>query len=205
MSLPFPAVLRAPRLRRVALMLGVLVVTWVALMPFVPIGHILGRPLQARFAPVALGQEEKITGIIALGGDPQRVVEAVKLAHRFPRAKLVITGAPPSEYKFAAAQGFAPGRLMLEMRARNTFENATLTKAVVNPRPEERWLLVTSAWHMPRAVGCFRKAGFSVLPWPVSERRPEKGFSARVALREWLGLLAYWVTGRTDAPFPGPE
>jgi uncharacterized SAM-binding protein YcdF (DUF218 family) len=183
-------------------MSGVLAVTCAAFLPFVPIGHILGLPLETRFAPTELGQHEKITGIIALGGGSQRVAEAVRLARRFPHARLVITGPGRGEYEFARAQDFAPGRLVLEMSARNTFENATLTKAVVNPRPEERWLLVTSAWHMARAVGCFRKAGFAVLPWPV-EQRP--GDRSPEHVREWLGLLAYWLIGRTDALFPGPE
>jgi uncharacterized SAM-binding protein YcdF (DUF218 family) len=192
------------RHRRVATLVGVLVLAGAAFVPFVPIGHFLGRKLEARFAAVDLGQDEKITGIIALGGDARRIAEAVKLAHRFPHAKLVITGAPPAEYKVATAQDFARGRLILEMRARNTYENAAFTKAAVNPQPEDRWLLVTSVWHMARAVGCFRKAGFTVLPWPI-DQRPGDRSSSYGPLREWLGLFVYWLIGRTDALFPGPE
>jgi uncharacterized SAM-binding protein YcdF (DUF218 family) len=204
MSAHFRRVFPAPQFRRAATMVGALVVAAVAVLPFVPIGQLLGSPLEARFAPADLEREEKITGIIALGGDARRIAEAVKLAHRFPHAKLVITGAPPADYKIATAQDVARGRLILEKRARNTYENATLTKAAVDPQPGQRWLLVTSVWHMARAVGCFRKAGFNVLPWPI-DQQPGDRRSAYGPLREWLGLLVYRLIGRTDALFPGPE
>ena len=84
--------------------------------------------------------------------------------------------------------------------------------------PGKRWLLITSAYHMPRAMGAFRQAGFDVEPWPVDYRtrgtadltRPFDKVSeglrrVDVATREWVGLLAYWVTGRSDALFPGPQ
>ncbi len=57
--------------------------------------------------------------------------------------------------------------MTLERASRNTFENAVLTKAMVKPKPGERWLLVTSAWHMPRSVGIFRQAGWPVIAYPT--------------------------------------
>ncbi len=115
--------------------------------------------------------------------------------------------------------GIARERVTLETHARNTAENATFTKALVKPKPGERWLLVTSALHMPRAVGCFRRVGFAVEPYPVDWTTPPRLDLASLApadelsaglLRldkashEWLGLLAYWLTGRTSALLPGP-
>ena len=94
--------------------------------------------------------------------------------------------------------------------------NAILTRRLVGPRPGETWLLVTSASHMPRAVGVFRHAGWDVVPWPVNYRTgrslavwydapfPERLGQFEVALKEWIGLIAYRLMGRTDALFPAP-
>src|SRR4029079_5186358 len=80
-------------------------------------------------------------------------------------------GNRPDEAQFASrlwqSLGIGASRIELENASRNTFENATMTKALVQPEPGQRWLLVTSAFHMPRAVGCFRRAGFAVEPYPV--------------------------------------
>ena len=95
-------------------------------------------------------------------------------------------------------------------------ENARFTKAMIDPKPGERWLLVTSAVHMPRAVGAFRKAGFPVEAYPVDWRIrgwtsswkpgwPLSGLNATdFAAREWFGLLAYWLAGYTPELLPGP-
>ena len=87
----------------------------------------------------------------------------------------------------------------------------------MRPGDGETWLLVTSAWHMPRAVGCFRKAGFPVIPYPVDLRAPGPRYAWRgfyevarglrltdVVTKEWVGLVAYRLMGRTDALLPGP-
>ena len=73
--------------------------------------------------------------------------------------------------RFLAAMGVPSGRTTFEARSRNTSENAMLTRDLVSPKPGERWLLVTSAFHMPRAMGAFRHAGFDVIAWP-SRGRP---------------------------------
>ena len=79
-----------------------------------------------------------------------------------------------AEAKFALplleSLGVARDRITLEDHSRNTVENAVYSKAIVQPKPGERWLLVTSAYHMPRAIGVFRKAGFPVEPYPVDWR-----------------------------------
>ncbi len=107
---------------------------------------------------------------------------------------------------------------MLEDQSRDTWENAVFTKALVKPKPGQRWLLVTSAWHMPRAMGVFRKAGFPVEPWPVdyrtagrrtpgacSARRPTGCGGWRSPSTNGSGLLAYWLRGRSAELFPGPQ
>jgi DUF218 domain len=105
----------------------------------------------------------------------------------------------------------------LEDRSRDTDENARQSKAIAQPRPGERWLLVTSAYHMPRAVGAFRRAGFAVEAYPVDWRtRGQQDFiqpfssvsdglkRLDTAAHEWVGLLVYWLTDRSSALFPGP-
>ena len=111
--------------------------------------------------------------------------------------------------------GIAPNRILIESDARNTYENAVLTKRLLHPEPGTRWVLVTSAYHMPRSVGVFREAGYDVIPFPVDFRtrgsqdawRPFDSIAAGLqrtdlAVKEWMGLLAYWVTGRSSALFP---
>lgn len=214
---------------------------------FSPLGTWLARPLENRF-PMQGQEMVAPTGILVLGGSidqvttaarggqvtlaaaPSRITEAVALAHRYPQARLVFTGGSNALLRAdslgeaeAAAKlfvelGIARERITIENQSRNTYENAILTKGLVQPKPGERWLLVTSAWHMPRSIGIFRQAGFPVVPYPTdfetrnTERelwRPILPASRGLDLvdkmaREWLGLLAYRVGGRTDALFPAP-
>jgi uncharacterized SAM-binding protein YcdF (DUF218 family) len=158
----------------------------------------------------------------------ERMTAAVALARQYPQARIVFSGgngglmsdeateAQVAERLFVAL-GLPRERLVFEGRSRNTAENAAFTQALVQPKPGERWLLVTSAYHMPRAVGCFRKAGFPVEAYPVDWRTsgpqdatvPFNQLSAGLArtdtaAREWIGLVAYWVTGRVSALLPSP-
>ncbi len=91
------------------------------------------------------------------------------------------------------------------------------SKELAKPKPGERWLLVTSAQHMPRAIGVFRQAGFAVEAYPVAWQtglRPDFEPSLNIvgnlsgldaAAYEWVGLAAYWFTGKSAALFPAPE
>jgi uncharacterized SAM-binding protein YcdF (DUF218 family) len=159
------------------------------------------RTLEVRVprAPIASG--EAVAGIIVLGGDRNRLNEGLKLASEFPQAKLMLAGGGQPAEAFVRGTGIGEERLIFESKSTTTFENAVFARALIKPKGEERWLLVTSAWHMPRALGCFRKAGLGVLPWPVERREPSPGVR-RMAEREWLKLLAYWVLGRTDSILP---
>ena len=169
-----------------------------------PIGSLLIPPLEKRFGAVVPPVGHPIAGIIALGGSERRVVEAVALAQQFPEAKLIIAGAGEDRsHAYARSHGTAPDRLVFETTSLTTYENAVFTQRLLEPRADQRWVLVTSASHMPRAIGCFRKAGFTVLPWPVMTD-PELA-PARVARHEWLGLIVYRLLGRTDSLFPAPQ
>jgi uncharacterized SAM-binding protein YcdF (DUF218 family) len=209
-----------------------------------PLSNWLTLPLENRFprqnphgAPVAgivvLGGVEDARvatarGVHAINEAAERLTEAAALARRLPDAKIVFTGGAielltaPTVGAEAAGRvlhdiGLGDDRLLLERKARTTWENAVYAKALADPKPGERWLLVTSAWHMPRAMGAFRKAGFAVEPWPVDYRTageqdrirffesPVDGLRRlEFVLREWLGLVVYRISGRSDELFPGP-
>jgi len=209
-----------------------------------PLGTLLLYPLESRFPPWDAGRGAP-DGIIVLGasieadlavahgtpvvrGAPDRIISAAALALRYPNARIVFSGGSANlisndarEADFAGAVfeslGVAKSRLIMERRSRNTVENAEFSKALVAPKAGERWLLVTSAFHMPRSVGLFRKAGFAVEPYPVDWRVGGPGdllsFTNIAAdglgrtdlgVREWVGLIAYWATGKIDDLFPAP-
>jgi uncharacterized SAM-binding protein YcdF (DUF218 family) len=211
-----------------------------------PLGNALLLPLEDRFAShVPPIPTEPIAGILILGGfedavvtekrgglevneSAERLVEGVRLARALPNAKVVFTGgsgmlfnktvAGPAVRQFLIDAGIDPARIVIESQSRDTYENATLTKALLKPADTDRWLLVTSAYHMPRAVGAFRAAGFRVTPYPVDfrtrGRQDLKGPFGSVAegmkrtdmaMREWIGLVGYWLGGRSSALYPGPE
>lgn len=167
-------------------------------------------------------------GWLALGDTIERATEAAALARRHPAARVVFTGGNPSllggpaEADYAVRLfeqlGVPASRIVLESRARTTAENAAFTRDLVKPKPGERWLLVTSAAHMPRSVGVFRRAEFTIEPYPVDWntagtpnffRMPRQllgGWRAiDAAAHEWVGLFAYWIGGRSSALFPAPQ
>lgn len=134
-------------------------------------------------------------------------------------ANLVSPGAREADYSVPILEniGISRERLIVERDSRNTYENAIFTKRLVAPKPGERWLLVTSAFHMPRSMGIFRKAGFDVEAYPVDWRMGGRDdlFSftnvgsdglgrTDTAVREWIGLVANRLVGRTSELLPGP-
>jgi uncharacterized SAM-binding protein YcdF (DUF218 family) len=215
-----------------------------AMLGLSPIGNALIIPLEQRF-PVWDASRGAPDGIVVLGGaiapdvsaarnDPalneaaERMTAAVELARRYPDARILFSGGSGAliydegnEAEFALrlleSLGLPRARILLEDRSRNTVENAVFSKALAQPKPGERWLLVTSGYHMPRSVGIFRKAGFPVEPYPVDWRTrgtadvwrpfPTMGEGLRrsdIAMREWIGLAAYWITGQSSELFPAP-
>ena len=108
--------------------------------------------------------------------------------------------------------GLDNGQVLFEGKSRNTYENAVFSQRLVHPEPNQIWILITSAAHMPRAVGIFRNVGWSVIPYPVAYKSDDDyrgdltGALGIVdsAVREWAGLIAYRILDRTDAISPGP-
>lgn len=166
---------------------------------------ILQVELEHRFERTSPLASNEIAGIIVLGGEHQRIVEAVQLARRMPYAKLIVTGASARDVAYARAQGLADGRLIVEPYARTTFQNAIFTRMLLSPKNSKKWLVVTSAIHMPRAVGVFREAGFSVVAWPVFDQPPNGSQSTATTLHEAFGLFGYWLLGWSDSLFPAPR
>ncbi|HEY8126166.1 MAG TPA: YdcF family protein [Methylocystis sp.] len=213
------------------------------LMAFGPLGWLLASPLEARFPPPP-NDLAAPDGIIVLGGTiderlsasrnraalvdaAERLTAPIALKRKYPRARLIFTGgsaalrgSPYSEadavQQFWREIGLDQGDILYEGRSRNTYENAVFTRELLPPKLGARWLLVTSAIHMPRAVGVFRQAGFDVVAYPVDYRTSGDSWvefprSATKALglvefvaHEWAGLAAYRLTGKSDALFPAP-
>lgn len=208
-----------------------------------PLAAVLGHVLESRFPPwdpargaphglVVLGgailpELSRQHGAPVLGSDAGRVVAIAKLARDYPDARIIYSSGDaslrgdrlpeaPFLYPLLDRFGIPRARVELESRSRNTAENAVFSKEIARPKPGERWLLVTSAQHMPRAVGCFRRAGFDVEAYPAVWHTGLKvaywpSFSigrnlARLDLvaNEWIGLFVYWITGRTSALLPAP-
>lgn len=224
--------------------LGVIAVLLFLFMGLSPLGHWLLLPLENRFPQWEAGDATP-AGVIVLGGasetditvtrkqlslneSAERMTEAVMLARRYPRAKLVFAGgdggflggygneAEDAEKLFVQL-GVPSSQLIFERKSRNTYENAQLVVKILQQNGGE-WLLVTSAAHMPRAFGCFRRAGLKVRPYPVDYRtrgntdvwRPFSSIAeglrrVDVATREWAGLAVYYWLGYTNVLLPAAE
>ena len=207
-----------------------------------PMGEWLLYPLEKRF-PANPELPAKVDGIILLGGTVQaqmsaawsqselgnsaeREIAFVQLARKYPQAKLVMTGGNgdirDQQYREADvsqalldALGVDTSRIVFERDARNTFENASNSKALIQPQHGETWLLITSGFHMPRSVGIFCAQGWPVLPWPVDHQTSTEALTRlglnpagnlsmlRTALHEWAGLVVYYLAGKTNAVLPG--
>lgn len=209
-----------------------------------PIGDGLIASLERRFPPYAACETQPpkpVAGIILLGGaissqeiDGQifedlgpaadRIRRAAQLAHEHPELPVLVSGGQAFPRAGSRTEAVATAdllmelgvdlkRLRLETGSRTTAENA---KFVAGQAAEGSWLLVTSAFHMPRSVGAFRKAGVDVIAvptdWMVDDNRPLLTLSALdrlgrfdLGVREYLGLIAYWLTGRSSGVLPGPR
>jgi uncharacterized SAM-binding protein YcdF (DUF218 family) len=169
------------------------------------IERLLIYPLEHRFERADIRVPDLLVGVIVLTGADERLAEAGRLARLYPQLKVVVSGAEGISARPAElGGGIEPGRIVLETRARKTYENAVYSADLIRPKPNERWLLVTGSLHMARAIGAFRKIGFQVEPWPVEEVDRRSPGALKAALREWAALFSYRMLGRTDALFPGP-
>jgi uncharacterized SAM-binding protein YcdF (DUF218 family) len=210
-----------------------------------PLGEILLLPLENRFQPwdssrgaptgiIVLGGiiDSEISarrGVIALGGASERLIAIVELYHRYPNVRIVFIGGSGNiifpalpESEFAARildnLGIPRGQIELETSSRNTRESAINARQLIMPKPDERWLLITSAYHMPRAIGLFRKVGLPIEAYPVDWQT--RGWndlvptsfsflggnkSLDIAMHEWAGLIFDRLSGRTSALLPGQQ
>jgi uncharacterized SAM-binding protein YcdF (DUF218 family) len=166
--------------------------------------NLLIRPLEGRFKRADVTTFEKLSGIIVLTGGSNRLAEAGRLGRENPKLPIVISGANGmSDVVAELGGGIDKSRIRMETRSINTYENALYSAEMIKPKRSERWLLVTGASHMPRAIGSFRKASFEVEPWPVYDLTVFGSPTMDAARHEWLGLIAYWAFGRTSALLPG--
>lgn len=212
-----------------------------ALIAICPVGEWLLHPLEMRFATNPR-LPDRIDGIIVLGGAERSVLAKkwrqvelnwaaerqtafISLARRYPNAKLIYTGGSGSlvyqEFKGADVAeglytelGLDRNRITIERNSRNTFENAVNSKKLIQPGMNENWVLITTAWHMPRSVGIFCRVNWSVIPYPVDhwtwpENRLFSGLefydnitALHIGVKEWVGLMVYYLTNKTDRLFP---
>lgn len=206
-------------------------------------GTVMLQVLESRFVRPALPVEGPRC-IIVLGGSFEaeviagrggvevnqagdRFVETLRLLQAYPEARVLVSGGDGSfsgryagdaavSVAFFGGYGISPARLIQEDASRTTFENVENTKGLLRRHGLDDCLLVTSAFHMPRAVGLFRKADLTVVPWPTDYRTSgvaslkldftQPSANAQLtttAIREWIGLVAYFLAGRTEAILPG--
>jgi len=233
------------RFRRLASWLIVTSLVLIVFAGYSPLGNLLLLPLEQRFPPwdvsrgapagiVVLGGaiNPKISlarGVVALNGSAERITVTAELAHRYPNARIVLSGGTsslnpntpreaPVAVKQLVALGVAHDRITIDEQSRNTIENAVFSHLLASPKPDERWILVTSAAHMPRAIAVFRAVGFPIEAYPVDYqtrgRKDVIGFfntslaggleMTDQAIHEWAGLVIYRLAGRTSKLFPAP-
>ncbi len=206
-----------------------------------PLGDFVIQPLETRFhKPHPM--PDKIAGILVLGGGESlgrslswqtpelglggdRYVAAAHLARRYKDVPVIFAGGSGSVQLQNSGKegdiarilltqlGIHPNRLIIESASRNTYENFRNVKPLL-PDPQGRYLLITSAYHMPRAVGIARKQGIHVIPYPVDYRSTKPPYrkldfdffdhlkALEPGWKEWIGLSVYYLTGRTDSWLP---
>nr|WP_155189231.1 YdcF family protein [Roseibium denhamense] len=231
--------------RRMGLVLCWTAVLGLIVLGYSPATNWLILPLEERYPRPA--SVEAVDGIIVLGGavdtivtggrgdtalttSGERITVAARLAQQMPDALLIHSGGKGVIISSQATEaegagrlfqdfGISKDRIVLEDQSRNTWENAVLTKELINPQPGQKWLLVTSAYHMPRSMGVFEAAGWTgVAAYPVDYRTrgdadKKLWFSAAskglrrsdITIREWIALGVYWAGGRSTAFLPGPS
>jgi uncharacterized SAM-binding protein YcdF (DUF218 family) len=209
----------------------------------IPVGEMLIRDLEERF-PKQTSVPENIGGIVVLGGsiDPlmsrgrrqiavdssvERLLFFAMLGDTRPDVPLVFTGGSGNLFGQDAKEGhyfedlakllnLDMSRVVVETESRNTLENAAFSKKLVTIDPSRPWVLITSARHMPRAVGIFRDQGWPVIPYPVDYiTLPAQGWTLRLenlggqsmldaAVHEFVGMAVAYMMGRSTSLYPAP-
>lgn len=232
------------RFRRLASWLIVTSLVLIVFAGYSPLGNILMLPLEQRFPPwdtsrgapdgiIVLGgaidpEISLARGVVALNDSAERITVTAELAHRYPNARIVLSGGTsslnpntpreaPIAVKELVALGVAHDRITIDDQSRNTIENAVFSHLLASPKPDERWILVTSAAHMPRAIAVFRAVGFPIEAYPVDYQTRGRNDVIDLhtslpgglemtdqAIHEWAGLVIYRLAGRTSKLFPAP-
>ena len=223
--------------RRMALWISSMSLALLIVLSTLPLGDLLLQPIERRYPAhpdldaiegiIVLGGGENARAStfwsqVQLNEGAERYTAALALARRFPEAQVLFTGgsgalrdaagATVSEAaiaeRFFLEQGISPERLLLEEQSRNTAENARLSLKLAGPAPGESWVLITSAFHMPRAMRSFETAGWDrLVAWPVDYRTSRFGDGIgwnliqniavlNTAIREHVGQLAYRLSKR---------
>ena len=223
-----------PRLGRSVITLALALLLVMGWQPLPDLGL---RALEDRYTEIPPdGNLSAFSGVVVLGGAmgtghvaqdhqqpvmndyAERMTAAAAIALRYPQLPIVFTGgegalwgAGPSEgaraRQFFNSMGIAADRIRYESASRNTYENAILTAQLPGIDTSKKWLLLTSAWHMPRSMAVFKKAGWNVTAYPVDYRTgtttPWTEYELQIGaerwhllLHEWVGYLSYRLTGR---------
>lgn len=221
--------------RRLAFWVSTILLGFLVTLSALPLGNLLLQPIELRYRTnprldavdgiIVLGGGEDASASayweqVQLKEGAERLTAALQLARRFPEAKILFSGGSGAlrdvagvfnseasvAERFFLEQGIAPERLQLEGQSRNTSENARMSLKLAHPASTDTWVLVTSAFHMPRAMRSFEAAGWEgLVAWPVDYRT--SAFSdgmgwnltgnisvLQTAIREYIGQLVYRLT-----------
>jgi len=217
------------------------VVSILTIISLLPIGEWLLYPLESQFKHNP-ELPKQIDGIIVLSGAENTVLSHVweqvelnsaserdlmflSLANKYPKAKLIFTGGTGNlsqqTYKGADVAkklfkqlNFKTERIIFERESRNTYENIIYSKKIIKPNKNEKWIVITTSWHMPRSIGIFCKAEWITIPYPVDHQTNKDNLFRidfdlannllilKKGIKEWVGLFAYYATGKTTSIYP---
>ena len=166
----------------------------------------------------------KIHNQVTIKSNGERLIESVVLIKKYPKAKVIFAGGSNTilDYEFTHSEaakifyqnlGINLDRINFEDQSRNTYENIVFSKNIANPKVDENWVLVTSAFHLKRSINISEKISWNLIPYPTDFNQPKK-FNwkfeynllnnlvlFRQASHEWLGIIAYYLMGRTSKIF----
>lgn len=162
----------------------------------------LGKALEQRASLEVLPPIAHLDGIVVLGGSTTRVAAAMTLAQTYPNALLVLSGPGQAEVDLALSDPRISGRVRIDSRARTTYENAWFSRDLLKLQKDDCWVVVTSAVHMPRAIGAFTALNVPIFPWPVRDTPATPAELSAWVWHEVLGLLYYRILGRSSSIAP---
>ena len=166
----------------------------------------------------------KVHNQVSINSNGERLIESIILIKEYPKAKVIFSGGSGFilDYEFTHSEaakifyqnlGIDLNRINFEDQSRNTYENILFSKNIANPKVDENWVLVTSAFHLKRSINISEKISWNLIPYPTDFNQPIK-FNwkfdynllnnlvfFRNASHEWLGIIVYYFLGRTSKIF----